>query len=242
MSNPVKSLPLPLPLPLPYDAPSPVRRYQPPSLVGPTDRADHEIRLPTSDEAGAARTGLSLAPLGGVLDSIDQGIVLLRSDTYPCFSNSAAQRLLKADAEAGELERGIQSVSREALRSAVRRSVEVEVETPTGRYRMKATMLLEKIKEINNRAVLVTIERAQANLPSREALMKRFAMTGREADVALLLARGARNTAIASELHISPHTARHHTENVLGKLGVHARAEVARAIADGFAAERAIEP
>ena len=235
MSNPVKTLP--------YDVTPPVRRYQPLSSSnrGAADTSEHEIRLQLADEAGAARSGLALAPLGGVLDSIDQGIVLLRSDAYPCFSNSAAQRLLLADAQAGELERGIRSVSREAMRSAVRRSVEVEVETLTGRYRMRATMLLEKIKEISNRAVLVTIERAQASLPSREALMKRFGMTSREADVALMLARGARNTAIASEMHISPHTARHHTENVLGKLGVHARAEVARAIADGFAAEQASE-
>lgn len=237
MSNPVKILP--------YDvATPPVRRYQPPlsSLRAPIDTAEHEIRLQVSEEAGAARNGIPLAPLGGVLDSIDQGIVLLRSDTFPCFSNSAAQRLLLADAESGEIERGIRLASREAMRSAVRRSVEVEVETLTGRYRMRATMLLEKIKEISNRAVLVTIERAPVTLPSRDALMKRFGMTTREADVALLLARGARNTAIAAELHISPHTSRHHTENVLGKLGVHARAEVSRAIADGFAAEPVSEP
>lgn len=231
MSNPVKHLP--------YDEAPPVRRYQSPSSStrDATDTSEHELRLHVSDEAGAARSGLPLAPLGGVLDSIDQGIVLLRSDAYPCFSNSAAQRLLSADGEQGELAREIRSVSRAALKSAVRRSVEVEVETLTGRYRMRATMLLEKIKEISNRAVLVTIERAQANLPSREALMTRFGMTGREADVALLLVRGARNSAIASELHISPHTARHHTENVLSKLGVHARAEVARAVAEGMSAE-----
>jgi DNA-binding CsgD family transcriptional regulator len=59
-------------------------------------------------------------------------------------------------------------------------------------------------------------------------------MTGREAAVAALLARGASNSKIASELRISPHTARHHTENVLAKLNVHARAEVARAIVAGF--------
>lgn len=228
MSNPVKSPS--------YNGIPPVRRYQPaaPSTQSGTEPADNEIRLKVSEELGAARSGLPLAPLAGVLDSIDQGIVLIRSDTYPCFSNSAAQRLFSADAQPGELERGIRSVSREAMRSAVRRSVEVEVETSTGRYRMRATMLLEKIKEINNRAVLVTIERAQTVLPSREALMRRFGMTSREADVALLLAHGDRNTAIASELHISPHTARHHTENVLGKLGVHARAEVARAIVNGL--------
>lgn len=235
MSNPVKSLP--------YDVAPPVRRYQPQSSAtrAAVTTSEHEIRLQLTDEVGAGRNGIPLAPLGGVLDSIDQGIVLLRSDTYPCFSNAAAQRLLLADAEAGEIERGIRLASREAMRSAVRRSVEVEVETLTGRYRMRATMLLERIKEISNRAVLVTIERAQVTLPSRDALIKRFGMTTREADVALLLARGARNTAIAAALHISPHTARHHTENVLGKLGVHARAEVSQAIADGFAAEPATD-
>lgn len=231
VSIPVKNLPL--------DSLPPIRRYPPPVASSVAPRAEQEIRVPVSDEVSAARGGLALAPLGGVLDSIDQGIVLLRSDSYPCFSNSAAQKLLLADAQGGDLERGIRSVSREALRSAVRRSVEVEVDTLAGRYRMRATMLLEKIKEISNRAVLVTIERAPANLPSRDALMKRFGMTVREADVALLLARGARNTAIASELHISPHTARHHTENVLAKLGVHARAEVARAIAEGVGAASA---
>ena len=232
MSNPLKHVS--------FEEPS-HRIQQPFSPALAIEGAEHEIGLPLSDEP-STRAGLPLAPLGGVLDSIDQGIVLLRSDAYPCFSNSAAQRLLSEDAAHGDLAREMRTVSRAALRSAVRRSVEVEVETLTGRYRVRATMLLEKIKEIKNRAVLVTIERAQANLPTRESLIKRFGMTGREADVALLLARGARNTAIASELHISPHTARHHTENVLGKLGVHARAEVARAIAEGMAPELAGEP
>lgn len=233
MSNPLKSVP--------FDEPS-HRFPQPLSPALAVEGGEHEIGLSLSDELSPPRAGLPLAPLGGVLDSIDQGIVLLRSDAYPCFSNSAAQRLLNADAERGDLAREMRTVSRAALRSAVRRSVEVEVETLTGRYRVRATMLLEKIKEIKNRAVLVTIERAQANLPTRDSVIKRFGMTGREADVALLLARGARNAAIASELHISPHTARHHTENVLGKLGVHARAEVASAIAEGIAPEPASEP
>ena len=98
--------------------------------------------------------------------------------------------------------------------------------------------MLQRIKEISSRTVMVTIERAEANLPSRDFLIRRFAMTSREADVALLLARGSRNAAIASELHISPHTARHHTESVLAKLNVHGRGEVARAIVDGSAPEK----
>lgn len=212
---------------VPFDGP--LGRYQPSPVVTP--QSDRETRLPSADETAASRTGLPLATLGGVLDTIDQGIVLLRSDAYPCFSNSAARRLLTADAERGELARGIRSVSKTALGSRDAKPTEVEVATEAGRYRMRATLLLEKIKEIRSRAVIVTIERAQSTLPTRECLMRRFAMTGREADVALLLAVGKRNTAIASELNISTHTARHHTENVLAKLNVHARGEVARVIA-----------
>ena len=56
-------------------------------------------------------------------------------------------------------------------------------------------------------------------------LQERFGLTGRELDVAMLLAEGRSNAAIAMALDISPHTARHHTQRVLGKVGVHSRAE-----------------
>ncbi len=55
-------------------------------------------------------------------------------------------------------------------------------------------------------------------------LREEFGMTRREVDVALLLAQGSSNTAVAYRLGISPHTARHHTQRVLDKLGVHSRA------------------
>ena len=195
------------------------------------------MALPISDDAIAAQAVIPLEPLGGVLESIDQGILLLASDSFPCYTNAAAERLLLADAERALLTREMRTVSRAALTQKGTKSAEVEVETKVGRYRMRATLLLQKIKEIRSRAVLVTIERAGSPPPTRESLMRRFGMTGREADVALLLARGARNAAIASELRISPHTSRHHTENVLAKLHVRARAEVARAIVDGFAGD-----
>ena len=55
-------------------------------------------------------------------------------------------------------------------------------------------------------------------------LQDRYGLTRRELEVATLLAQGRTNTAIANKLHISTHTARHHTQRVLGKLGVHSRA------------------
>jgi DNA-binding NarL/FixJ family response regulator len=56
-------------------------------------------------------------------------------------------------------------------------------------------------------------------------LGKRFGLTRREAQVAQLLAQGRSNLAIARDLRISSHTARHHTQKVLSKLEVHSRAE-----------------
>ena len=212
-----------------YDAP--MSRYGAPKVVG--GRGEQQVAVPVADEGSATRPDVPLVPLGGILDTIDQGIVLLQSDAYPCYRNAAAERLLDADAAHGNLAREIRSVSRAALEQADRHSAEVDVDTPTGRYRMRATLLLQKIKEIRSRAVLVTIEKSRVELPSRETLMKRFALTSREADVALRLAVGQRNSAIATEMRISTHTARHHTENVLSKLGVHTRAQVARAIVEG---------
>ena len=190
------------------------------------------MSLPISDDAVSTDASISLAPLAGVLDKLDHGVVLLASDLDECFTNAAAERMLGADAERGVISREMRSVYRVAVMHDGR-PAEAEVATRKARYRMRATMLRYRIQELRSRAVLVTIVRASAELPSRERLMHRFRMTAREADVALLLARGRRNTAIAEELAISVHTARHHTESVLSKLDVHARSEVSRVIDEG---------
>lgn len=91
-------------------------------------------------------------------------------------------------------------------------------------------MRLEKpglVAERNNQNFrLVVIDQHRARLPTNEQLCARFALTRREADVALLLVERRRNTEIASALSISAHTARHHTEHVLEKLAVSRRTEV----------------
>ena len=56
--------------------------------------------------------------------------------------------------------------------------------------------------------------------------LEHFSLTAREARVAGLLAERRSNREIADALGISAHTARHHTERVLSKLGVHSRAGV----------------
>jgi DNA-binding CsgD family transcriptional regulator len=56
-------------------------------------------------------------------------------------------------------------------------------------------------------------------------LERRFGLTRREVQVAIRLAQGRSNQAIARDLQISAHTARHHTQRILFKLGVHSRGE-----------------
>jgi DNA-binding CsgD family transcriptional regulator len=41
-----------------------------------------------------------------------------------------------------------------------------------------------------------------------------------------LLARRAANREIATQLDMSPHTVRHHVENMFAKLGVHSRRSI----------------
>jgi DNA-binding CsgD family transcriptional regulator len=64
-----------------------------------------------------------------------------------------------------------------------------------------------------------------AGPPTALRLQDEYGLTPREVEVALLLSQGLSNSALARQLGISPHTARHHTQRVLGKLGVHSRAE-----------------
>jgi DNA-binding CsgD family transcriptional regulator len=76
-----------------------------------------------------------------------------------------------------------------------------------------------------HRHVLLPTAQTEAEPSRTERLRARFGLTGRELEVAALLSDGRSNAAIAAALSISPHTARHHTQRVLGKLGVHSRAE-----------------
>lgn len=61
-------------------------------------------------------------------------------------------------------------------------------------------------------------------------LRRHSGLTKREAQVALLMAERMSHTEIATDLFISPNTARRYCERILQKLGVHRRQDVAEAI------------
>ena len=84
---------------------------------------------------------------------------------------------------------------------------------------------LHELRELRHELRQDRLHRTSNGEMSRHAYLQlEFGLTAREAQVALLLARGRSNSAVAAELGISTHTARHHTQRVLTKLGVHSRA------------------
>lgn len=101
------------------------------------------------------------------------------------------------------------------------------VSTSRDRYDLKGTMLPPGAFG-NDPTVLVTVTRVGApELPTPDALRDRYGITKREAEVALLVARGLSNDDIADALFLSPHTARRHTANLFEKLGVNSRKALA---------------
>jgi DNA-binding CsgD family transcriptional regulator len=56
--------------------------------------------------------------------------------------------------------------------------------------------------------------------------LARFELTKRETQITRLPARRASNREIATELDVSPHTVRHHVENIFAKLGVDSRRSI----------------
>ncbi|HET9425589.1 MAG TPA: LuxR C-terminal-related transcriptional regulator [Gemmatimonadaceae bacterium] len=76
--------------------------------------------------------------------------------------------------------------------------------------------------------VHVTREQGAPRQMSDSEIVGCYRLTAMELRVALLLADGNSNKKIAATLGVSGHTARHHTEHVLRKLGIHSRNEVAR--------------
>lgn len=127
------------------------------------------------------------------------------------------------------------SVAREAAallrepRRAGRYTPRARVTLGPARIEVSATMM-ERLTPTGAPMCLVLVRVVGERTPHGSE--SRASLTGRELEVARLLARGCRNTDIAAALGVSDHTARRHTERVLRKLGIRSRAGVAVALAD----------
>jgi DNA-binding CsgD family transcriptional regulator len=189
------------------------------------------------------------AGLGKLLDSLEEGLVLCDQIGRVIHANRATGRLLSDEMERARLHGEVRVAAQALYDRMHRRSrsadlgsgptadevVEREFETPRGRFTLRATFLGTGLLPSTGGAVLVAVDRPAAAALSRTQLQTRYALTSREVDVAIELAHGRSNAAIARALSISPHTARHHAEKIFLKLGVHSRAEVGRLVLGGTA-------
>jgi DNA-binding CsgD family transcriptional regulator len=190
----------------------------------------------------ALRTGLhtlrTLAArqhaLATTLDAVPEALLVVGPDGRELHRNAALRARLGAEPErervsaemlalAAELRvlaaRDALGLARAALPTAGAARGERRVATPLGRYVLRAAYGAEAVWGTAG-TVLVSLEADAA--PAADAAVL-AALTPREAEVARLLARRATNEEVAAALGVSPHTARHHAQRVLEKLGLRSR-------------------
>ena len=169
-------------------------------------------------------------------DAVDGAVAVFDAAGAERYRNAALGALLAADPERDRLAAEVGRLGR-ALRplafplrgtTAAPALAERTVRTDRGAYVLRGALLPPGAFGETD-ALLVTVGPVgPAPLPSAEAVRARLGLTRREAEVALLVAEGLPNDAIAERLFVSPHTARHHTENLMAKLGLNRRFDVAK--------------
>ena len=115
----------------------------------------------------------------------------------------------------------VRHLAARALTSAAKAGA-ADVAGAAGRYRLSASLAAGPRPLL---VVAVAVPPPPKPTPTAAEVASRLGLTPRQADVAILLARRYSNKEIAASLSVSVHTARHHVEAVLERLGV-PRAEV----------------
>lgn len=188
----------------------------------------------------AFRAGLDaltrLSAHRAALDAVAEPLAAYSVDGRLLFRNTALTRVLADDPERQAVEAALGQIAGGLRRLAfpLRHEgavgpppLEREVRTARARYALRAALAPAGTFATDEAALVsVAIARAPAP-PDPDALRDRFGLTRREAEVAVLLAAGLPNEAIADRLFIAPGTARRHTEGVFAKLGVGSRAAAA---------------
>jgi DNA-binding CsgD family transcriptional regulator/PAS domain-containing protein len=176
--------------------------------------------------------------LSCALDTLTEGVLLADLRGQVLHVNPSLGRILSADPERERVRRAIEQVRRSVGWRMRRLAVPAGlaegplatvVRTAATSYHVRGVYLGPTALP-PHQVVLVVAERLTPEPPSREMLTRRYSLTSREAEIAIAVAEGKSNAEIATALVISPHTARHHVERVLAKLGVHSRAAVGPAL------------
>ena len=207
-------------------------------LFGDRGLAILRLLLPALEAGVAARVRLAgqMRMLEQAFDAAGHGIAVHAPEGRRLYANRAWTKLLEREDDPEPLLRavevGVRTVATltgtgtggppEDLGVASR-----EVRTSDARYSVRINLLRDEGLFTGRSAILATLERLTPETPTAEALQERWGLTPQQSRVALLLAQGKSNRAIAGAMGLEPTTTRHYTEKVFLKLGVHSRAEAA---------------
>ncbi len=100
-----------------------------------------------------------------------------------------------------------------------------EIRIGSARYRLSVGKLPAGILS-QDEALIVSARRLDTPLPSARQLSAAWGLTRRESEIAVALAYGESDAAIARSFGLSPHTVRHHAERIFAKLGIHSRKSI----------------
>lgn len=170
-------------------------------------------------------------PLRQALDLIDSGMGFYRSDLSLVFGNQSLRRMVGNDpCLAREIEQALGELSARSRVTGSERGVKElldrPVRVPAGTFRIRGGCIGMDLWG-TGMSLVVTVEAVAREMSLEPAdVARRFRLTSRESEIALLLSKGRTNEEIAAHLYLSPHTVRNYTRRVLHKLGVRARAQV----------------
>lgn len=174
-----------------------------------------------------------IAGTRAILDVLDEPLVLFNEAGLEQHRNPAFIHLMTTDPEAHRVEDALSTLSHRACgrRCGVAEDTPLVAEVRTARARYVLRVLLLSVALGHHAGLLVTTaaDCVAPRMPTAEELRARHILTRREAEVAVLVAQGLSNEAIAARLTVSRHTVRHHVEAVMSKLDVsgHGREAVA---------------
>lgn len=163
----------------------------------------------------------------GMLDALGQAILAVDRRGRMVYETCRLAAELSDEPERGFVKSSMREAAVAAFSAPVTGSdVARQIATDTARYRISATLYRDPGEDLAGAFGIALLDRRSPRPPTIAELHARFGLTAAESRVALLLAQGHDNRAVASALGISWHTARRHTEKVIRKLGVQTRGRV----------------
>jgi DNA-binding CsgD family transcriptional regulator len=181
----------------------------------------------TPSQGGGEGSGPSEWPEGrrlfeAVLDTLDTCILVLDVNTGSMYMNPALRSLETCGPGTTCVHADIREFVEHFCRGAGQE--EAECGTTDGCYLIRGNAV--RAPDGSLALMIVTVEPIAQVGRTDQDLQAEYGLSAQEVRVARLIARGSTNAEIAKAMFISPHTARHHTERILRKLGAKCRAQV----------------